>query len=549
MIENWKSQENTLIYVCLIAPFLPKLGYYPSSVLICAILLLWGGLKKIKLNSPSVFSLTDLGGFLLFGAVFYSFFRVTYATTMLPSNHQYNIYILCFSVLFYLKQNSSFVKNKHIVSLVSFLLLALLFIYISYLSFFFSYSQLTFRLTYSEGFGSISQIAMYVCYYLVLIALSIEKQKYLTGISLLLSVCIGIMLKSKLVFLVGFLVVLHLLLNTQNRANKIKVLFALLCASVIGLLMYVPDSFNGRLNNFIINIFNIDWTNLGGIGLGNYERFINEVFFYEKAFNNIGVIDKIAFNDYIQIFVELGVLGVLGLCLLSIALLKSRSPFLALAIILVSGIMFPFQYFESMLLWVVSFVMISKNDDIVVFNIRNVSYVRSLFIKIMAIFSLGFTIYSMGIQYKWYTTNRDIKKTTESQVTEYSKLKTYFSDTDKYYFNYAKISTDKKEALKAFEDAVEMNKSYKNIIHLADAYYDEKKVELAISYYKKAMLLRPENLYPMYKMIFCFYQKEDYAKLYLFYQKTGKYKDSKNAKVHQMLRDIEKIIDSLELNE
>lgn len=366
-----------------------------------------------------------------------------------------------------------------------------------------NFTELTQRLSYVEGWGNTSQIAMYAAL-AGLITLSHSGQRvwqWVTVIALLF--VLSYLLDSKLLIGVGGLGTLSQVLAKQSVKPKRWLTGGLVLSTVILVLILQPTSLAGRRETLQTAFQGIHWEMTFGVGPGGIEDLFNRLFFSGLVENRIGEIGPIAFNDYLQTLVELGPLGCIGLVLITFNVLRGARPFLALALLGITAVMFPLQYLESSVLWVIA-----------VFGLENKSLVRlptlpkiKLLIPILTTTALLLLIYQGTLAYLLSRADDHIQADQmEKGFKDYAELEPYFVWTPEFHLKWGQHlqkADQHAQALEKFRMAAGLTPSYSALTHLADACFNEGLYEEAKQRYDQAHLLRPKRLYPPYRKVFC----------------------------------------------
>jgi len=292
-----------------------------------------------------------------------------------------------------------------------------------------------------------------------------------------------------------------------------------------------------------------DYTEGLGMGPGHFDRFINQVFLSEQGVNTIGEVNRIAFNDFVQIFVELGYPGILSMVLLFVGLAGKRNLFSLLALASILWFMFPLQYIETTILFAFTISLLRSESTASV----SLPSVFMLFPqrKTLLLCASLMTTY-IAYNHYWYArwSAADEKIITYNQqekgLSQYNEIEKYLNANDEFYLRKGVHALNAKAynaALRAFKKANRLNPSYQSFIHLGDCYFEMNFFAEAIQHYKQAQRLRPEHLYPSYKTIYCYFnqQKLDHARTFWSGIKK-EYQNTRFAKVQVMYAEIEELL-------
>ena len=391
----------------------------------------------------------------------------------------------------------------------------------------FNYYTLSSKLNYVHGIGNISQIAMYLCFMLIS-SFALLKGKCILYSYTVVGIILSIILHSKLIGLVISILLLGCVLKKKpNFFSWIYLLGSLIFSSTI--YMGCPSSLQGRWNLLKISICNYKFHNLFGIGSKKFEAYINELFVSRRAINNVGEINHLAYNDFLQIFIEYGYLGVLCLLLILVFSMHKSNIYCVSAIIPVLLFMFPLQYHETTILFICTLFAINYNQISFEkflgskFNHRKFSLYCTSCLLISFFFIRG----QKYIQEKNVTYLYESIVSNPSAINLIEEYKSYEGKFNNSYLYFTKLGlhlyklNKYTEALKYFELSQSLNPSYEVYTHIGDCYYRLNNYNTAIKYYEDARLLRPKHLYPVYKITFALLKlnKEDEMKKYWDSQK------------------------------
>ena len=453
-------------------------------------------------------SLTDLGFLVIGTSVLISLGRIILQTGVLPLGGTYLTFLLMVLVYFCLssiEKPQIYFKNISKSLLVTFGGISV-FIFYKAIQKDFNYAALTSEFSYSEALGNISQLSMYCSFYLIGIFYS-QKNNWLLAAVALIGGGLALVLQSKLLILViGLLLLAKFLYGYDYKTNIIS-FSSLVFGTLLLLCLAPPAALNGRIDLFKISWSNYDYKNFFGVGLGHFNSFINNLFKNGAAENTVGQIDHLAFNDFTQVFIELGYPGIIGLVLIFVGLVNKRNLFYLGATGTVLIFMFPLQYLESVVLFSFTVFLLNTKQEKYFFKVHFSSLqIKSVLITISCLLFI-YTSYEMVVFKKWSDTDRllELNQNAKTNLRHYKDLEAVLCNHDEYHLKFGlHLMKDKNynEALKAFNAAKKINSSYESYIFSGDCYFDMGHYREAISYYKTAELLRPKHLYPIYKNIY-----------------------------------------------
>lgn len=446
---------------------------------------------------------TDAGMALILLSCLVSLFTQAYACTCIPLASAYQIWVSV-ALIYFIFRCSKLPKPQTAFLFFSALLILSFHVIILASRHQFNYHQLTAVFSYQDGIGNISQIAMYASFALIAVFYT-STHKWMLATALLLVGILAFILSSKLLVLVALTLVLAKALAYQTFSLQLSIAFFLSIAGSILFFVYTPSSLAGRADLFITSWSNYDFSKIFGLGIGTYDVFINNVFFHQQASNTIGHVEHLAFNDFTQTVVELGLIGLLGLVLLLIGVSNKQNIFYVLALALVLFFMFPLQYLETAVLFIVVISLFQTTTTAFnyTFSYKNTK-TRALILASTLTIYMSYSMYAYA---QWATSDTKFEQTKNRNeaIKNYNQLGYYFIYDDSYLKNFGIHLLNQKrynDALKVFQKANTINPSYESFIHIGDTYFQMNFYQEAIEQYHLAQLIRPKHLYPIYKELY-----------------------------------------------
>lgn len=366
-----------------------------------------------------------------------------------------------------------------------------------------SFEELNSRLTYENGLGNVSQIAMYSGFAGLCWAANSKDRKWEWPVVCGTISALAWWLDSKLLWGILFLSLLSLL--TRNTPLLIRRLMGIGMGlgALFVLWIFKPSSLQGRLDVLQIALDGRHQIEIWGSGLGGMEPFLNGLFYQGVTPNTVGEIGPYAFNEYLQTLIELGPLGLLAILVVTISVWAGEKPILALGWMAISAIMFPLQYIESAALWALTATIIAQ-PRFVSPKVRIASYKIGLFFSSIALAMFFF----LGIRFHGLYRADQLSLTGKmaSCLQTYRGLAPAFKWNPQFHLKYAtRLAAHDKisESLEEHRIAAALNPSYTAVTHLADACFEYRLYEEALLRYRQAQLLRPLRLFPQYRQVFC----------------------------------------------
>ena len=299
------------------------------------------------------------------------------------------------------------------------------------------------------------------------------------------------------------------------------------------------DSANGRLFMWKISALAIKDAPITGVGLGGfpaaYSKSQMEYFKSRKASGIEKLVSgspEYAFNEYLRIFLEQGVIGGVLFILLTVSIIRRGiinkqtgivGSFLALSIFAFAS--YPFYLWEFLIVWVLlGAISVSNKNVTTLFGVpekRNkISYIASC----LLIFILFISAYFVGnIQYKYFNYNKNWEK-----LRPLYSMKAYDRIEKDYEFLYSKLNYDPKFV---FEYGIILNSLDKRekadsiltrglAISCDPMFYNVKgrnyqemgEFDKAEESYMNSTFLLPERIYPYYLLTKLYAEPDNYQK-------------------------------------
>ncbi|MEM7040466.1 MAG: hypothetical protein AAF570_26105, partial [Bacteroidota bacterium] len=245
----------------------------------------------------------------------------------------------------------------------------------------------------------------------------------------------------------------------------------------------------------------VDYMALDGLGAGQFGRFVNSIFVDGAAENTIGEVEQIAFNDFLQTWVELGYVGLFGLILVGAGVSNRRMALPGAGLVLVTGAMFPLQYPESAGMWL-----------LVVLALRDQSALRLIsgrWWRVGGVAAAGL-LFGLGswwsVQYgRWAAADANWQAGVRDAASyrELGEILRYDANFQGRLGQVSMAVGEVREANAAFSRAVALSPSYALLRARADFYSAQHQLVKAHLDYQSCQRLRPQLLYPAYREVQC----------------------------------------------
>ncbi|WP_205317994.1 O-antigen ligase [Kordia sp. SMS9] len=354
----------------------------------------------------------------------------------------------------------------------------------------------------------------YVNASLLIICVSIlkrEKINLATTIVLLIFTVVFIIIKSRL----GFIATCSLLLFkifTHYKTVRFRVISIVIFVSgLIPLLLTKQISITGRMH---INTFILD--HLDTVKFFDYNPFTN---WYNHTIINhnaremsqlIGEVYNVAFNDYLQILIQYGIIPfglfvALNLYIFYI-LLKRKKGLYAVCFLIIHLMLltsYPLFMPASFFFLLLFYIEIGTKEKVFKLNIlpKNTLFTNASALKLITIFL--FIALSAVYYYPKYVLFENVQKGVSLNNLLDSKLtKHAFKNNEiKYWVAKEYISKDSKNAKRIFLYLHDKCLSYNMLLLTGEVFEHLGAYEEAVTYYEKSHVVRPFTLMPIYKQL------------------------------------------------
>ncbi|MEM6719917.1 MAG: hypothetical protein AAF611_11400 [Bacteroidota bacterium] len=319
------------------------------------------------------------------------------------------------------------------------------------------------------------------------------------------------LIKSRLGFIATASILLYHVFN-QVKSIKYRVASVLIFLSVlIPLLVIKKISITGRIH---INSFVLE--HLHTINFLDYNPFTN---WYNHTIINhnasemsqlIGEVYNVAFNDYLQILVQYGIVPfsifvALNLYILYILLKRKRGLYTVcfLIINLMLFTSYPFFMTASAFFLILFYIEIARKEKLFKLAIfqKNTLLTNPTAIKVMTI--LVFLTLSAVYYYPKFVLFENIQKSAsinallDSQITKHA----FKNNEIKYWVAKEFISKDPENAKRILLHLHSKSLSYNILLLTGEAFERVGAYAEAVAYYEKSHVVRPFTLMPIYKQL------------------------------------------------
>ncbi len=364
---------------------------------------------------------------------------------------------------------------------------------------------------------------------LTVLILTTSRTAWISGLtSLIYLIFYGFNIKSLIV---------KTLQTTLKKTIVASLVIIFICTGSIFLYNFKKDSANGRLFTWKICLSAIKEKPLFGHGINSFHAAYNshQINYFKENTEDIknGMLAneaKYAFNDYLQIAIEKGLIGLFPFLVIvfGIFLIPHKKHYLLIAVkaaVLSTLICSLFSYpLINSIHYTLFFILIAyasskHNSNQYSFSFlkkRIVTLPISILLACLISLSLSMQISHFYYCNKWKTAYKMVQNKNFNYIPEiYHSLYPHFQNHYLFLFNYGSLLIKEGksfEGIKILEHAQTINTSYNLFINLGDGYEKIKNYKLAEKYYNKASLLIPHKLTPKYFLLNLYQQTNDLEK-------------------------------------
>lgn len=312
----------------------------------------------------------------------------------------------------------------------------------------------------------------------------------------------------------------------KKRQPKKVILLTVICSilfigSVFGIFHLKKDSANGRLFMWKITALAIKESPARGVGLGGFPAaYANAQMNYFKSGKGseteklVAGSPEYAFNEYLRIFVEQGILGGMLFLLLTFLIIRSgvknkqtgaAGSFLALSVFAFAS--YPYYLWEFLIMWVLlSTICVSKTKRFYREKLTKQSIYFSILFLVLLLASMLLCLKQLQ---PYSQAKKEWKKTRplysvrayQSIADEYGRLYTRLNHDQKFVFEYAVILNATKQREKAdtvLSRGLELSCDPMFYNVKGRNFHEMKKYKEAEMCYLNSTYLLPERIYPYY---------------------------------------------------
>lgn len=397
--------------------------------------------------------------------------------------------------------------------------------------------------------------------------------------------CIGVVALSLCVFMIalsksrsallGFIIpIITFLLSSKRikayisriKYRKALAFLGILSLTILMLMIYNvrPESANGRLHIWKVSLSEPNKSLILGTGIGTFPRqytIKQEEFYTEQGLDSnwIKYADTpfYAFNEYLHLIYEIGVIGLFLFCLISFLVIKqqlSHSEYKIFAYGIISTLMISFTSYPlhiiPILIVFVIFISTNKGTEKQLISHKQ-SLLTLTLILICTVSQLPRYVGTINATKAWLANKRYSEMSTIElrKESDFTVLYDYLKDNDRFMLDYGAFLRNKKEFSKSIEilerGHVISNNPYFPLL-LADVNADVGNWNSAELYYKKAFMMLPNRLTPLYQLGVFYFETKQYEKFIVLADFIMNF----HPKVHsehtdKMKKDISDLLDIL----
>lgn len=317
-------------------------------------------------------------------------------------------------------------------------------------------------------------------------------------------------------------IVVRIRIFRKRHKRQFRLYFLIMSIMLIVILSGVyylkKDSANGRLFMWKVTTMAIKDASISGVGLGGFPASYADAQMTYFESGKASEIEKLvagspeyAFNEYLRIFLEQGVVGGIIFVVLTISIIASGvknkhtgvvASFLVLSIFAFAS--YPFYLWEFLVMWIIlGAISVSKIDKK---SYSKGSYIAATFLMVII---LSTSFYFAKYQYSYHQSNQEWKrlrplysmKTYDKLEKEYDLLYPKLNYNPKFVFEFGIIlnSIEKREKADSMFDrglAISCDPMFYNV--KGRNYHEMGEYDKAEAAYINSTHLLPERIYPYY---------------------------------------------------
>lgn len=390
-----------------------------------------------------------------------------------------------------------------------------------------------------------------------------------------ISIIIMLALSESRSALFGFCIPISIfILKTKCIGSKIKDLIykktltaiVLLSILVVGTMFYYirPESVNGRLHIWKVSLSELDNSVIAGKGIGTFSKqyiIAQENFYIRHGIDSEWVkyadTPSYAFNEYINITYEVGIIGLLLFIYILYLIIKRQIysynnqifAYGITSILLISFTSYPLHLISISVVFVV--LMAIRDCDVRGIIPYKFTLLILLCIFIFTSFRLPDYFATVDSTIKWGKIKHysDLSVIEVREEGDFLELYDYLADNDRFLLDYARFLKNKRNYSKSI---VMLEKGYKTsnnpdfVLLLADIHFELGNECEAEWYYKKAFMMVPNRLSPLYLLANFYYDTGQYVKFRCLANYIANFDPKvKSNRTDRMKKDISDLLDML----
>lgn len=321
----------------------------------------------------------------------------------------------------------------------------------------------------------------------------------------------------------------------SNKALSCFIFSVLIIFFIFALFEIKPNSFYGRIFVWKVTFQHLTDYFFTGIGIGNF------AFYYPKwqihyiashSLPNTYFFNAdethVAFNEFIQIFVETGLLGLFCFTVLFVKTLCINplgnkvfvsSIKLTLVLILASAL-FSYSLHCNVILFLFIFCIATLlNNSNTEYNISSIKGRKQIIAFVLLELILSTTAFKSVKEYisirKWNALRDNLFLNPSETKLKYYDLYPTLKTNGKFLLDYGEHLmeiNDLPQAVKILEESKRYYISYRTLLSCADAHYQSQNTSAAIDNLEQLSNLVPYKFYPKYKLVNLYYKSGDSTK-------------------------------------
>lgn len=326
---------------------------------------------------------------------------------------------------------------------------------------------------------------------------------------------------------------------SKNNIYKFLGIFSLTAVLFFSMLVIKPQSTSGRWFVLKNSLVILKQNYASGIGISRFDVVYND--FQENYFksNNdkqgeyLASYISVAYNDYLQLFIETGIFGFFMICMLIFKLLKiglnirnkyrhidhevQPAIICCFTILFLALFSFPFRLSPVLTIFIIALSICSNYDNKTYFSLRTKGFVSFSLLSIIVLTLLVRLFVSYDKQIKWRNVEnyKTVKNVNNIQIIKiYDELKPELQTNIDFIESYARTCyglKNYKKAIVSLQIANKYSSKYDVYLLLGMCYEEINEIELAEKAYLKCSFLVPNLFIARYRLMMLYHNRKNHS--------------------------------------